>query len=125
MRFVDLSHTIENSPPDTPEFLRTDIAYGDHAEGARQIETLMAVPSALLRNGEGWAVEEIHLLGTHNATHVDAPWHYNSTIGGERAQTIDELPLEWFFSDGVVVDFTGKADGEAITPDEMEAALGA
>jgi hypothetical protein len=47
-------------------------------------------------------------LGTHNSTHVDAPWHYNSTIEGRRAETIEELPLEWFFGPGVVVDFTDK-----------------
>jgi kynurenine formamidase len=62
-------------------------------------------------------------LGTHNATHVDAPWHYNSTIDGRRAETIDELPLDWFFGPGVVVDFTGRADGEVITAADMEAAL--
>ena len=43
-------------------------------------------------------------IGTHAGTHVDAPWHYNSTIQGAPAQTIDELPLERFFGPGVVVD---------------------
>ena len=62
-------------------------------------------------------------LGTHNSTHVDAPWHYNSTIDGARAETIDELPLEWFFAPGVVVDFTGRGDGEVITAAEMEAGI--
>ena len=61
---------------------------------------MLGVPRGLLRDGEGWAVETFTRLGTHNSTHVDAPWHYNSTIGGERAQTIDELPLEWFFAPG-------------------------
>ena len=54
-------------------------------------------------------------FGTHNSTHVDAPWHYNSTIEGKPAQTIDELPLEWFFAPGVVLDFSARADGEAVT----------
>ena len=51
--------------------------------------------AAARRRGLGG--RDVHPLGTHNSTHVDAPWHYNSTIGGERAQTIDELPLDWFF----------------------------
>ena len=80
------------------------------------------MPRDLLRDGEGWTRETL-TLGTHNATHVDAPWHYNSTIDGERAETIDELPLEWFFGPGVVVDFTAKADGEVISAADMEAAL--
>src|SRR4051812_49806554 len=84
---------------------------------------MLGVPPELLRDGEGWAVETFLRFGTHNSTHVDAPWHYNSTVAGERAQTIDELPLEWFHAPGVVLDFTHKADGEAITADEVEATL--
>jgi kynurenine formamidase len=122
-RIVDLSAPIVASPPGTPEPLRTDIAFRGHARGALDIEAMLGVPPHLLRDGEGWAVEEFTRLGTHNTTHVDAPWHYNSTIRGERAQTIDELPLEWFLAPGVVVDFTAKEDGDAVTAAEMEDAL--
>ena len=114
MRIVDLSAPISASPPETPEPLRTDIEFLDHAGGAAQIESLLGVPKRLLRDGEGWATETFTRLGTHNSTHVDAPWHYNSVIGGEPAQAIDELPLDWFFADGVVLDMTTKADGEAV-----------
>src|SRR5919205_2506755 len=103
--------------------MRVDIDFYDHASGAAEVEGLFGLPPELLRNGEGWSRETITNLGTHNSTHVDAPWHYNSVVAGERAQTVDELPLEWFFGPGVRVDFTGKADGEAITAEEMEAAL--
>jgi kynurenine formamidase len=123
MRLVDLSGPIVQSPPDLPEALRTDIDYADHAAGAAQIEALLGVPDRLLRDGEGWATETFTRFGTHNSTHLDAPWHYNSTIAGERAQTIDELPLEWFFSDGVVLDATAKGDGEAIDVADVEAEL--
>jgi kynurenine formamidase len=123
MRFVDLSAPIAQSPPETPDPLRTDIEYQDHAAGAAQIETLLGVPKRLLRDGEGWATETFTKLGTHNATHVDAPWHYNSTIAGERGQTIDELPLEWFFSDGVLLDMTAKADGEEVDVPDIQAEL--
>jgi kynurenine formamidase len=123
MRFVDLSAPITQSPTETPEPLRTDIELSDHAEGARQIEALLGVPSRLLRDGEGWAVETFTRFGTHSSTHVDAPWHYNSRIQGERAQTIDELPLDWFFGPGVVLDMTAKADGEAIDVEDVEAEL--
>src|SRR2546423_9433210 len=121
---IDLSAPIVASPPETPDALRTEIELRGHAQGARDIEALLGVPPRLLRNGEGWAVEDFTRLGTHNSTHVDAPWHYNSTIDGERAETIDELPLEWFFSDGVVLDMTRKGDGDPVTSDEVEAELG-
>ena len=123
MRFIDLSTRIANSPPETPEFLRTEIDYTDHAGGAATIEQFFGVTPDLLRHGEGWAVEEFRRFGTHNSTHVDAPWHYNSTISGKPAQTIDELPLEWFFAAGVVLDFSARADGEAVSAADAEAEL--
>jgi kynurenine formamidase len=125
MPLVDLSAPIVASPPDTPEPLRTEIAFHDHAEGAAGIEALLGVPQRLLRDGEGWAVEEFLRFGTHNSTHVDAPWHYNSTIRGERAQTIDELPLDLFLGPGVVLDFTDREDGDAVTAEQAEAAVAA
>jgi kynurenine formamidase len=120
---VDLSAPIVNSPPDTPDALRTEIAFHDHAAGARAIEGLLGVPPHLLRDREGWAVEEFLRFGTHNSTHVDAPWHYNSTIRGERAQTIDELPLEWFLGPGVVLEAADREDGDALSADDVERAL--
>ncbi len=89
MRFVDLSAPIVQSPADTPEPLRTDIEFVDHAAGAQQIEALVGVPSRLLRDGEGWAIETFTRFGTHNSTHIDAPWHYNSRIraSGRRRST--------------------------------------
>jgi kynurenine formamidase len=123
MRLVDLSAPISQSPSEWPDVLRTDVEYADHAAGATQIEALLGVPARLLRDGEGWATETFTNFGTHNSTHVDAPWHYNSTIAGEPAETIDQLPLEWFFSDGVVLDMTAKADGERIDVADVEAEL--
>ena len=99
--------------------LRTDIEFEDHADGAKTIETLFGVKPELLRDREGWATETFLRFGTHNSTHVDAPWHYNSNIGGEPARTIDQLPLEWFYAPGVVIDATDRADGEALSADDV------
>lgn len=123
--FVDLSAPIAADPQELPELLRTEIEHSDHAQGAATIAQMFGVDPELLRDGEGWAVETFLRFGTHNATHVDAPYHYNSRIGGEPAQTIDQLPLEWFHAPGVKLDFTAKEDGDAITADEVVTALGA
>ncbi len=123
MKIVDLSAPIESGPGELPEFLRTDIEYADHAAGAAQIHALFGVGPELLRDGEGWAVETFKRFGTHNSTHVDAPYHYNSTIDGRPAQTIDELPLDWFFRPGVVLDFHERADGETVEIADLESAL--
>jgi kynurenine formamidase len=125
MRIIDLSATIAPSRPDALPFERVEIRSSSHAEGAAQVEGLLHVPPSLLRDGEGWAVEEFTRLATHSVTHVDAPWHYNSVIQGKRAATIDELPLEWFFADGVALDMTGKADGEKVEVGDVESALSA
>ena len=122
MRFVDLSTTIEPSPEGTPPFLRVGVEYRSHAEGAAHASALLKVPASAFRNSEGWATETL-TLGTHDSTHVDAPWHYNSVIGGKPASAIDELPLEWFFGDGIVLDMTAKAEGDAVTVDDIVAAL--
>ncbi len=119
---IDLSTTIENDL-DKPPVFRTEISYVDHAGGAEHVREMFGVPRELLRDGEGWSVETITALGTHNSTHVDAPWHYNSTIDGRRAPTIDELPLEWFLADGVVLDMRHKDDGDAMTAAEARAEL--
>lgn len=124
-RIIDLSAPITASPPELPEALRTDLSVQDHADGAEHIRALTGVGPELLRDGEGWATETFTNFSTHGTTHVDAPWHYNSRVGGTRAQTVDELPLEWFLGPGVVLPFTHKADGEAITAAEVESALGA
>lgn len=124
MRYVDLSAPIQQSPPELIEPLRTDIVHSDHGAGAKQIEAMFGVPPELLRDGEGWSNDEFTRFGTHSSTHVDAPWHYNSTINGKPAQRIDELPLEWFMNPGVVLDMTHKEDGDAVTAAEVQDELG-
>ena len=124
MRIVDLSVPIAPSPPGLPEFLRTEIEYADHAAGAQAIEAMLGVGPELLRDGEGWAVETFLRFGTHNSTHVDAPYHYNSRVEGRPAPKIDELPLDWFFRPGVVLDFHEREDGEMIEVSDVEVALG-
>ncbi len=122
MKFIDLSSTIAPSPEGTLPFLRTEVAYSNHAAGAAQAQAILKVPPSVFKDGEGWATETLH-LGTHDSTHIDAPWHYNSTIQGERAHTIDEMPLEWFFSDGVVLNMTHKEDGDAMTVEDAQKEL--
>jgi kynurenine formamidase len=121
---VDLSTPIAPSPAEVPPLLATGVDYLSHAGGAAEIEAMLGVPARLFPDGEGWTRETL-TLGTHNATHVDAPWHYNSTIAGRPAETIDELPLDWFFRPGVVLEFDGRADGDAIDVADVESALAA
>ena len=63
-------------------------------------------------------------ISTHNGTHLDAPWHFASTMdGGKRAITIDEVPLEWCFQPGVKLDFRHFPNGYVATAADVEAEL--
>ena len=122
MRIVDLTATISPSPPDTKLF-KIELQYNDHAYGAAEMQNVLGVTPNLLRNGEGAATEVFTRLGTHDSTHIDAPWHYNSEIRGEKAKTIDELPLEWFFNDGVILDMSHKKDFDPVVVSDIEKEL--
>ena len=76
-----------------------------------------------LPDGEGWAIEWLR-LSTHNGTHLDAPYHFASTMdGGRRAITIDEVPLDWCFQPGIKLDFRHFEDGYVATARDVEAEL--
>lgn len=124
MKIIDLSHTIETLPDDMPAFMRVEVTYTDHAAGAIDLQQAFGVPPRLMRNEEGPSGERLS-IGTHAATHVDAPWHYNSTIQDAPAATIDELPVDRFFGPGVVVDARHKADGDVVTMQEMQEGIAA
>jgi len=76
-----------------------------------------------LPDGEAWAIEWIK-QSTHNGTHVDAPWHYHSTMdGGKRSITIDEVPLDWCFQPAVKFDFRAFEEGTVVSAADIEAEL--
>jgi hypothetical protein len=51
MKIVDLSHTIESSPQDLPDFLRVDVSYSDHQAGAREFQDAFGIPPRLFATG--------------------------------------------------------------------------
>ncbi len=123
-RFVDLSVPLEMGIASDPPPVLPKIEYFDHKQSAGQM--LMFFPGLTedqLPGGEGWAVETLQ-ISTHNGTHLDAPYHYHSTMNdGERAITIDEVPLEWCFNPGVKLDFRHFEDGYVATAADVEAEL--
>jgi kynurenine formamidase len=123
-RFVDLSIYLENDVVSDPPPFGPKIEYHRHEDTASQIAGFFPeLKKEDLPEGQGWAVETVH-LSTHNGTHLDAPYHYHPTMNrGERAITIDEVPLEWCFQPGVKLDFRDKPDGHVITAAEVEEEL--
>jgi kynurenine formamidase len=125
MRLVDLSVPIEDGSP--LELFPVKIEFRAHdGAGLEFFKAQFGVSeSDLVYSGGRAAGDEMITLLSHSGTHVDAPFHYGPESEGAPAQTIDELPLEWFFSDGVVLDLRHKQPGEFIEITDLEAALAA
>ncbi|NDV09246.1 cyclase family protein [Rhodococcus sp. IEGM 248] len=123
-RIIDLSVSLQAGIPSDPPGHLPEINYLDHAH--TRDDLLQFFPGTRvddLPDGEGWAIERIQ-LSTHNGTHLDAPYHYASTMdGGQRAITIDEVPLDWCFGRGVKLDFRHFDDGYVVTADDIDTEL--
>ena len=123
-RIVDLSVPLEADIASDPPIMLPEIDYLDHQVTAEQVMAFFpGLKKEDLPGGEGWAVEQLRIT-THNGTHLDAPYHYHSTMNnGERAITIDEVPLDWCFQRGVKLDFRHFDDGYVATAADVEAEL--
>ncbi|NTI78510.1 cyclase family protein [Rhizobium rhizogenes] len=122
-KLIDISVVMKNGIRSDPPGLTPEIAYRDHDFGAREFETMAGVPISRQIEGKGCASEECRIT-THAGTHLDAPWHYHPTMNnGERAWTIEEVPLEWCYGRGVKLDFRDKPDGYVCQAADIEAEL--
>lgn len=127
-RIVDLSIALADEPM-VPAHHRPSIAYTGHHDSWKEFNRYYPdVTREDMLDGEAWATEKLTLL-SHSGTHMDAPWHYHSTTnhrstpGGERAWTIDEIPLDWLLRPGVKLDFSTVAPGHVVSRVEMQAAV--
>ncbi|SFM36343.1 cyclase family protein [Shimia aestuarii] len=123
-RYVDLSVPLEAGIVSDPPIMLPEITYMSHEQTAEQVMSFFpGLKKEDLPGGEGWAVEMLQ-IATHNGTHLDAPYHHHSTMNnGERAITIDEVPLEWCLNPGVKLDFRDFDDGYVVTAADVEAEL--
>lgn len=122
MRIIDLSVSLENDAAWAPRWGRNRIKYQVHKFGRFAMWLLFGVRSRHLKTGLGWANETIK-LSTHGTTHVDAPWHYGPDCEGKPARSIDEMPLDWFFGSGVVLDIRHLEPDAAATIVDLQEAL--
>ena len=123
-RIIDLSVALQAGIASDPPMMLPEIDYVTHRQSAPDVAALFpGLSPEQIPEGEGWAVETAR-ISTHNGTHLDAPYHYHSTMnGGERAITIDEVPLGWCFAPGVKLDFRAMPDGYVCTAGDVEAEL--
>jgi len=125
MKIIDLSIPIEHGLPSDPPGQIPQILYMTHQDTAEGMASRFEGCTAADLEGMGWAVEGLQ-LSTHSGTHLDAPYHYwptqNEAVipGGEKAWTIDQVPLEWCIGQGIKMDFTDKPDGYKIMAKDLE-----
>lgn len=122
MKIIDLSKPIKYNASD-PWFMRVKIKHKPHRK-AKWLIRIFGLPFKLFpKNFVGWADDTIRKMGVHATTHIDAPWHYSPTCNGAPARTIDEIPLEWCYGEGIVIGMEHKADFDAITVNDIECFL--
>ena len=123
-KIIDISQPLDNDTVVDPSFMRPDIRYVSGAENAELMTELFpGLKKEDLPGGQGWAIEHITLT-THNGTHVDAPYHYNShDKNGNPMPTIDEMPLDWYFRPGVKLDLRHLEDGSVATEEDVKTEL--
>jgi kynurenine formamidase len=108
VKAIDLSVALE---PVSGEPVPVQIEYIDHVTGAKLLGEPVGLGAEAFPEGLGLSLEHVRMT-SHSGTHVDAPAHYGPRSGGERAQTIDEVKLERFFANGVLLRCPGGvADG--------------
>ncbi|MDM0012106.1 cyclase family protein [Variovorax sp. J22P168] len=126
--FVDLSIFLENDVLSDPPPLAPHIEYQTHKDTVKEFTQLLpGTHEDDFPEGEAAAAEWVRLT-THSGTHLDAPWHFHSTmdakLGGSRPSiTIDQVPLDWCFKPGVKLDFRHLPDGHVVSAAEVDAEL--
>ena len=127
-RIIDISVPLQAGIASDPPHMLPQIDYHDHHSTAPDLAAFFGVPVSALPGGEYAAVETVR-ISTHNGTHLDAPYHYFSTMnhalkpGGEPSWRIDEVPLDWCFQPAVKLDFRHLPDGHVVQPNEVETEL--
>lgn len=120
-QFIDLSIPLENNTFSDPPIMLPKISYTNHHDSVAQVAHFFpGLSREDLPDGEAWATEHVE-LSTYNGTHLDAPYHYASTMDrGNRALTIDQIPLEWCFRPGIKLYFTLFEDGYVVTAADVQ-----
>lgn len=120
VKLIDLSTPLQNY---SFEPRPAQITYIDHEDWVGQTCRLIdGLQPSDIPNGRANAMDFVQ-LSTHTATHLDAPLHYSPNIEGKPAKSVDEIPLEWLYGDGVVLDFRHLKAGEFIYIEHIQEAL--
>lgn len=119
-KFVDLSQPIKNQAME-PQVNK--IEYHVHDETYRERAKKWKLAADVFPTPGLFIASETITVSSHSGTHMDAPWHYGPSCEGKPAKTIDEIPLEWCFNDGVVLDFSNHSPADLVMAKDIEQKL--
>jgi kynurenine formamidase len=118
-KIIDLSVSV--SPKGNLK-VKPQIVYRTHEDTPKVLGEMYGLKPEEFPDGK-YCATEVVTMGTHNTTHLDAPYHFGASSEGKPAKTIDQIPLEWCYGDGVVLDFHHKKKGEGITAEDVKKEL--
>jgi len=134
-RFIDLSLPIDDTLVETHDAKIDRITHAQGVEhfnwvvmskrpgGQEAFERGERVASRdEIPDGEMLSLEIVH-SSVHMGSHVDAPFHYGSLCEGKPAKQIMDVPLEWCYGPGVVLDFTHLSYPQNIRREDVVEAL--
>lgn len=108
MALIDLSREISHMMPRLPNHPSIIVTtYATHDE---------------VREADGYAFTNATMalaMGDHAGTHVDAPVHFDASPD---AMSVEQMPLETFFTEAVCLDLSAKALKSDISVADLEAA---
>ena len=135
MKCIDLSIPIDDRNPEAHPIKIERLAHKkgiEHLNWVMMRKTLKGIISYLvgkriitpddLPDKEFLSLEMVY-CSVHTGTHMDAPFHFGTQCEKKESKKIAELPLDWFYQDGVVLDLTHKKPAEAITSEDLIVAL--
>lgn len=96
MKLYDLSQPLNQDAPSWPFYPPFEVKY-------------------IKRKSEHGVNAQYIMTSNHMGTHLDAPRHF-VTAG----LTIDQIPLEWLYGEGVIVDLTHLGELDLFTPKDIE-----
>ena len=96
MKLYDLSQPLNQDAPSWPFYPPFEVKY-------------------IKRKSEHGVNAQYIMSSNHMGTHLDAPRHF--VTGG---LTIDQLPLEWLYGEGVIVDLSHLDELDIFTPKDIE-----
>src|SRR5919199_4982038 len=104
VRIHDLSVALR---PTSMESRELTLTRRTHDEAARLFARQSGLRVSQIPHRSFFSSERV-VPGSHDGTHLDAPYHFYPTSEGQPARRMDEVPLEWCYGDALVLDFRAR-----------------